>query len=91
MKLPPGFLMKIAKATDQTEAGSGTMSIIIRKNYAHLENEMRKTFKGQDDVKVIVDSREGERRSTQKPVASDRRKSDRRGPKEELIEVFIST
>ncbi len=84
--------MKIAKVANQAKKKEpGTMSIIIRKNYAHLENEMRKTFKDQDEVKVIVDSRDGERRSSRKSVASDRRKSDRRGPKEELVEVFIST
>ncbi len=90
MNLSPEFLLKIAKATSPPEQSLGTMSIIVRRPYSHLEKEMFKTFKGQEDVRVLVDKREGERRLTPGPVAVDRRRSDRRSPKEELVEVVLS-
>jgi len=83
----PGFLMKIAKATS---SGAGMMSIIIQRRYAHLEKELCSTFEGQEDVKVIVDRRYGERRTRTQLVELERRHADRRGPKEELVEVSLS-
>ena len=67
------------------------MSIVIRQPYAHLEKELRRAFKGQEDVKVIVDKRNGERRTSRQPLELERRRADRRTPKEELVEVVIST
>jgi len=86
----PGFLLKIAKATYRPEQGAGVMSITIRRPYAHLEKELRRTFHGQEDVKVIVDRRYDERRRRPQPVELERRRADRRSPKEELVEVLIS-
>ena len=85
-----GFLMKIAKATDPPEPGPGMMSIIIRRPYAYLDKELYSTFEGQEDVKVLVDRRHGERRTRNQPVELERRRTDRRGPKEELVEVSLS-
>ena len=85
MSVFPGFLMKIAKATDPLEPGAGMMSIIIRRPYACLDKELYSTFEGQEDVKVLVDRRHGERRTSSQPVELERRRTDRRGPKEELI------
>lgn len=90
MDLPPGFLLKIAKATRLFEEKPGMMSIIIRRPYSHLEKELCKTFEGQEDVRVIVDRRHGERRTNMQPVEMERRRSDQRSRKEELVEVFIS-
>ena len=86
----PGLLLRIAKATNPPEGGAGMMSIIIRRPYAHLKEELCRAFEGQEDVKVIVDKRHGERRTSQEPVAMERRQADRRSPKEELVEVLIS-
>jgi len=86
----PEFLMKIAKATDSREEGPGMMSIIIRRPYAYLDKELHSTFEGQEDVKVLVDSRHGERRTRTQPVELERRHADRRRPKEELVEVSLS-
>ena len=91
MRLPPGFLLRIARTTNPPEGGAGMMSISIQRPYAHLEEELRRAFKGQEDVKVIVDRRSGERRTSQLPVAMERRQADRRSPKVELVEVLIST
>jgi hypothetical protein len=57
-------------------------SIIIRRPYAHLKEELRRAFEGQEDVKVIVDKRNGERRTSQQPVAMECRQADRRSPNE---------
>ena len=90
MSSMPGFLMRIAKASFPPEQGVGMMSIVIRRPYAFLEKELRSTFEGQEDVKVIVDRRYGERRTSQQMVALERRCADRRRPKEELVEVVLS-
>ncbi len=84
--------MRISKETRSSKEESGIKSIIVvQRPYAYLEKELRNAFKGQDDVKVILDRRQGERRKTTKAVAVDRRKADRRTPKEDLVEVVIST
>ena len=86
----PGFLLRIAKAVSPPEQAAGVMYIIIRQPYAYLEKELRSTFEGQEDVKVIVDRRYGERRMKTQPVELARRRADRRRPKEELVEVLLS-
>ena len=86
----PGFHMKIAKATNPPEEGAGMMSIIVRRPYAYLDKELCSTFEGQEDVKVIVDKRYGERRTRTQPVELEHRHADRRRPKEELVEVSLS-
>jgi hypothetical protein len=90
MWLTPGFLLRIAKGGKQADEGPGKMSIIISQRYAHLEEELGKTFKGQKDVKVIVDRRYGERRASLKPVVKGQRHVDRRSTNEQLVEVVIS-
>jgi len=85
----PGFVMKIAKATNQREEGVG-WSLIIRRPYAYLDKELYSTFEGQEDVKVIVDRRYGERRTRTQPVELERRHADQRRPKEELVEVSLT-
>ncbi len=91
MRLPVGFLLRIAKATQLQDEEYRQMSIIIRQPYAHLEEELRKTFKRQKDVSVILDRRFDDRRAITQPVETDRRKSDQRTKKEELVQVVIST
>ena len=90
MNFLPKFLLKIVKAVPPPEEGAGIMSIIIRQLYAHLEKELRSVFKGEKDVKVIVDRRDGERRNSQQAVEIERRHTDRRHQNEELVEVVIS-
>ena len=90
MELPSGFMMKIAKTIRQSEEKPGMMSIIIRRPYVHLEKELRRAFKGQEDVKVIVDKRYGERRTGRQTVEIERRRAGRRNPKEQLVEAVMS-
>jgi len=66
--------------------------IVIRRPYAHLEDEVRRVFAGREDVKVVVDRRWGERRASQQRVSVERRRADRRRAKEEqeeLVEVLV--
>ena len=88
--LLPQFLLRIFKAVPPSEEGTGIMSIVIRQPYAHLEKELTKTFKGQEDVQVIVDKRYGERRKTQQDVDAERRKAYRRRKKEEIVDAVLS-
>jgi hypothetical protein len=83
----PGFVMRIAKANS---SGAGMMSIIIRRRYAYLEKELCSTFEGQEDVKMTVDKRYGERRTRTQPVELELRRADRRRPKQELVEILLS-
>ncbi len=91
MKLPPDFLMRIEKKAHLSEEGAGIMAIVIMRPHAHLENKLQSAFKGQENVKVILDRRYLERRKSRQAIAIDRRKAGRRRPKEELVEVVIST
>ncbi len=83
--------MRIAKKDSLPEESAGMMTIVIQRPYARLEKELRSAFKGEDDVKIILDKRSGERRKRLQAISKDRRRADRRRPKEELIEVAIST
>jgi hypothetical protein len=83
--------MRIAKKAQLSEEEAGIMTIVVHRAYAHLERELRSAFKGQEDVKVILDRRQGERRKNTKAVGKERRKADRRYLKEEIVEVVVST
>jgi phosphatidylserine/phosphatidylglycerophosphate/cardiolipin synthase-like enzyme len=90
MSIIPNFIMTIVKATALPAQSGGEMSIIIQRPYAFLEKELKNAFKGQEDVKVIVNGRYGERRATTRSITQERRKTDRRRSKEELVEVLLS-
>ncbi len=83
--------MTINKKDLLTEESAGMMTIVIQRPYARLEKELRNAFKGENNVKVILDRRSGERRKSKKEVETERRMAERRRPKEELVEVAIST
>ncbi len=83
--------MRIAKKAHLSEEEVGIMTIVVHPAYTHLERELRRAFKGQEDVKIILDRRQGERRKNTKAVGADRRKADRRHLKEEIVEVVVST
>lgn len=87
----PKFSMRIAKESLSSKEEPGIKSIIVIQHpYAHLEKELRSVFKGQEDIKIILERRLGERRKKPKAVAVDRRKAERRSPKEDLVQVVIS-
>ena len=86
-----GFSLISFPSTSVSKQRTGDTCIIIRRRYAHLKRELQSVLKGQDDVKVVVDKRCGERRMVEQPVSTERRRADRRRPKEALVEVIIST
>lgn len=90
MEFLPEFLLRILRATPQPDEGQEKMMIIIRRRYAYLEAELRRTFEGQEDVKVIVDRRTPERPTTQRRAEAERHRDERRRPKERIVEVVIS-
>ncbi len=63
--------------------------IVIPRHRAYVVELLRKVFEARGDVEILVDRRHGERRTRQRPVAVERRQTDRRRPKEEVIEVVI--
>ena len=73
MSFLPKFLFKIVKAVPTSEEKAGIMSIIIQRPYSHLEKELRSVFKGERDVKIIVDRRFDERRTGQQVIEVERR------------------
>ncbi len=91
MSFLPKFLLKIVKAVPTSEEKAGTMTIIIQRPYFQLEKELHSVFKGEKDVKIIVDRRFDERRTTQQDIEVERRHAEQRQPKEELIKAVIST
>lgn len=91
MTSPPNLQIKIAKRIHAPKEARNIISIIIGRPYPNLEKELHSAFKGQEDVKVILDRRYRERRKRSQAVAKERRKADRRRPKKELVEVVIST
>lgn len=84
------LLLKILKSTSLTKERTGQMNIIVQRPYDILINELKSVFKGQEDVIIRVDRRNGERRTKKKPVPSERRRADRRSAKEILVEAVIS-
>jgi hypothetical protein len=90
MHLSHDLAMKISKSVGSLKEAEG-MVIIIQRPYAHLEEEMRKTFSNGNKARVIIDRRMGERRGPAKEMSNERRRSDRRATKEQLLEVIINT
>jgi len=90
MAFLPAFLLRILKAASGPEAGQGVTYMTIRRPYANLEAELRRAFEGEEKVKFIVDRRYRERRMSQQPVPAERRRGDRRTPKEELVQAVMS-
>lgn len=90
MPFLPVFLVRILKGASGPDEGQGVTYITIRRPYAHLEEELRRVFGKQKDMKVVVDRRYAERRTRARPVPLERRQCDRRRPREELVEAVMS-
>lgn len=67
----------------------GKVRIIVPRARAYLADLLVKAFEGREDVEIIVERRQGERRTQKVPVAFERRWAERRRPKEEVIEVVV--
>jgi hypothetical protein len=86
----PGIRMSILRANPAPGQGRGTMYIIINRAHAYLHETLRKVFAGQENVRVIVDRRYGERRTTRGSATFERREGDRRKSTEHLVEVILT-
>lgn len=86
----PEFEIRIVRETDTPEKRPVIMTIVIFQPYVHLVKELKKAFKGDEDVKVILDRRNGERRKINKAVEREHRRGDRRKPKQGIAEIAIS-
>jgi hypothetical protein len=86
----PGILVSILRSNPGPESVRGKMYVIIRQGHGYLEETLRRTFVGQENVEVIVDRRLTERRTTRRPVVFERRHADRRKSREHLVEVVVS-
>ena len=90
LSIQNGFLLEILKSVSFSKEASAQMSIIVRQPYSYLEADLQEIFDGQEDVEVRVDRRHYQRRTKMEPVSLDLRESDRRQPRETLIDVVIS-
>jgi len=91
MSILDGFVLNILKSISFSKEEAGHMNIIVRRPYDYLVRDLQKVFKNQEDVKVKVDSRHGQRRTKKEPVSYEHRQAERRRKKETLVEVVIST
>jgi len=85
--LPLGFLVRIPKAPIPARRGAEKMFMIMRRPYACLEKELKREFRGEEDVRVIADRRLGERRKSLQPSSSERGLADSRSPGEGLVDL----
>ena len=86
----PELLLRVTKALGAHGEEIGMMTIVVRRPYAPLEEELRAAFAGQENVQVVVDQRNGDRREAARHVADDRRRQGRRVRKEEMVELALS-
>jgi hypothetical protein len=89
VKLTPSLLLRILGASRESDPTSGTIYVVVRRRYTFLAAGLRKAFEGQEDVRIIVDRRQGDRRKRSWSVATERRRSDRRTNQEELFDIVI--
>src|SRR2546422_9866597 len=59
--------------------------IIVPRPRAYLADLLAKALEGREDVEVIVDRRQRDRRTQQKAVVTERRRMERRGRKEKAL------
>ena len=86
----PKFLVRVARATFPPLKGAGSTYIVVNRTYSHLAKELDTAFERDQDVRIILDRRYGDRRIVQQPIASERRQIERRNSKEKIIEVVIA-
>lgn len=85
----PIFLLRIQEPGQGPGGDRRTVYIIIRRRFAYLEELLRRAFEGEGDVRVVVDRRLGERRTSAQRVAPERRRGERGRPQQEVGEVII--
>jgi hypothetical protein len=84
----PRFILRVVRVVEGLHHNPGRMLLIVRWPYAHLEERLRRLFEGRHDVEVILDRRRGERR-TRSQDQPERRRTDRRIVKEDMLEIIL--
>ena len=82
------FLTPLADAAHPV-GNPGKVFIVVPRHRAYLADLLVKAFEGREDVEIVADRRYGERRTQQRSVGVERRRGQRRQPKEEVIEVVF--
>jgi len=68
------------------------MFIVIGRPHAYLEDVLQQALSGNENFKIVVDRRHGERRATSESVPFERRQADadRRRSREHLVELVVT-
>lgn len=89
MEAPLGVLLRILTTNPRPKELQGMTYLVVRRPYAHLEEELLRAAAELGEVHVLVDRRHGERRIIQEPVVTQRRHGDRRRDKDEVVEIVV--
>ena len=81
---------RISGLGDLTDHMGGKMYIIIRRPFAYLEQELRRTFGQKDNVEVIIDRRSEERGQPAADSHNGLHQDENRRMKSEMLEVVLS-
>ncbi|HEY1303139.1 MAG TPA: hypothetical protein VGF24_06300 [Vicinamibacterales bacterium] len=76
---------KILVARSRSAVGRPDTYLVLRRPFAHLEEELRRIA----DVTVIVDRRERDRRDASARIHDEQRRAERRSRRDELGELVI--
>lgn len=87
---PSGLIMKVTKSFNPQPGAGDITYVVVRRPFGHLFKEMERIFEKEQNVRVILDARNGDRRKQPKAVARDRRRKNRRAPREEMVEIIVS-
>ena len=88
-ELSPTFSARVVSATEGFKHNPGRMLLILRRPFAHIEDQLRRAFEGRDDVVIIRDRRRGARRRITGPFPGERRHTERRSRTEDVLEIMI--
>jgi hypothetical protein len=83
------FLLRIQKTRIPVQESSGKMNILVRRPHAYMANDLRKLYKDQDQVNIIVDRRYSDRRQKSSTVNNDCRSFERRSPSERNVKMNL--
>jgi len=89
MEAPLGILLRVLTTNPRPKDLQGMIYLILRRPYAHLEDDLLRAVEELGEVRVLVDRRHGERRRIQQLVAAQRRRGDRRRDKHEVVEIVV--
>jgi hypothetical protein len=78
------FILRLQKSKRLIKESTEEMNIIVVRPHSLLADDLRKVYKGQEQVNIIVDRRYGERRKESELTAAglDRRAEERRNQRE---------